>query len=353
MKKLLLLLILIILLFNPIYAYDFERTIKTSELPYNKTQTYGLNINTSIDTLYLESSTSWISVPETINVNNQQNIMFNVSILIPEHINSQIYKESIIINSDVEETNFTFYFNIIDDENISLEKTDLTIEVRDVITEQILQNINLELTELTNDINVYNGTTAENGRYTFTNIKMNLWSLYIYATDYEKNIKINLNEINKLKIVYTLNNSVNLEQLESNLKRKILAKLIEEEMNELIDLQSSNTIFVNNTIFEPVYVNKDAYYESLKMNPENVKNLENSINSWKNQTLESNSLLRSCQDTNKYLNGNLQDCIEEKNQQKKQNIYNILKLIGIEFIIILIGCIVYFSIKKADISLMG
>lgn len=346
MKKILLLIGLLILL-PSVSAFDFERNIATDQLPFELEQPISIEITEQDINIYFNSTTEWITVPDSIYIYDESIIYVNATILIPENTSEGEYEESIFVTSEDSITEFTLYFKITDteEENINYNRTNLKVQFQDILTNNNIVNLTLKLTD---GVREYTGYTNENGEYTFINVEMKKWLLYYSGEEYPTDsFVIYLNEQNEFHRYQLLNSSANLNNLGSNQLTEILFILFSQNSNEETQAEDFHqTIFINNTIFEYVPMNRDAYYEMLECNPENLKQLNTEINSWRNQSNTNLYLLEKQINESKQLQNYLTICKEELNDKSDDKLNTFLLIMAIELGLIIGGAIIYFVYQK-------
>jgi len=345
---------ILLMLFYPVKAYDVEEEIKESQLPYETIKQISFQIDSEIDNLYLTPSTSWISVPKVVDVKNKNEVIVNASIIIPEGVETKAYDEFIIVNNTINTSKITFFFNIVNDNlNISYEKTDLVIEAKDLITKKPIVNMSVKIKKFNEE---HLAVTDSNGFATFQNIDVHNWVVYTELwPDYKEKTNLITLENNlgaQTRTILRLNQSINTSELGIDYYEYLYEAntLLVDEMNRLFQSQPEK-IFVNNTIFEPVYINKEAYYEKMDLNPKTIERLENSINSWKNMSMVCSLTLEKSRNENEALNQNIKNCLISKKEKEKQNILNIIYIFAGEIALILIIFGAWFVYRNYDISM--
>lgn len=344
---------IIILLFSALFiltsvnAYDIENQIATTDLPKQIIEPLSASVSDSNINIYINSTSSWIDVPNSIYIEDFTNIIyFNATINVPANTSKGDYVEYVNIRKagSTTDVNISFLIKIIDiNENITYNKTNLIIEIRDIITENVLKNISLRLTD---GADAYEGVTDNNGQYTFENMDMKKWLLYITNTDYEPVLSpgtiskvVYLDEINEFKSFYVINKTLDLDSSGVSFLT-LLFKLFEAQNQDELDFQESQTMtYINNTVFETAFINKEGWYELIKCNPQNIASLETSVEQWSNQSTNCMNALNYCVANVSQTQEELDMCfvdLEHETQWKKYSI--VISIAGtLVSIIILIG----------------
>lgn len=335
-------------------AYDIENQITTSQLPIQIIEPLSASVSDTDIHIYINSTSDWISVPNEIYIDEFTNIVyFNATINVPENTSKGDYVEYVNIRKEFSTNivNVSFLIKIIDvNENITYNKTNLIIEIRDIVTENVLQNISLRLTD---GIDSFEGETDKDGLFTFENIDMKKWLLYIQDEDYEPVLSpgtiskiIYLDEENEFKSFYVLNKTIDLDSSGVSLIT-MLFRLLEAQNQDELDFQESQTMtYINNTVFETAFINKEGWYELIECNPKNLNDLKNSVSQWSNQSINCMTTLNYCFNNMTSTKETLDECINELNNANQWRKYNIILSVSITLGIVLIIIGGFFGYKE-------
>ena len=119
-----------------------------------------------------------------------------------------------------------------------------------------------------------------------------------------------------------------------------------QQAQDELDFQESQTMtYINNTIFETSAINREGWYDLLRCNPENVRQLNNSLTSWTEQSLTCMKTLDSCVNNVSATREDLNLCIAELDISNTWRKYNILLSVTITLISVILGIGGFFGIR--------